>query len=75
VTAPFLPGGPIVLQTRCANDNHGRAVVTVRFCCHCGTVVNKAIRPGLCANEKHASMRRTQSMYCRDCGERLIVAR
>jgi hypothetical protein len=64
-----------MLRTRCANDNHGRAVVTVRFCCTCGTVVNKAIRPSLCAVEKHARMRRSQSIYCIDCGERLVVAR
>jgi hypothetical protein len=49
--------------------------VTVRFCCHCGQVVNKDIRPGLCADEKHARMRRSQNLYCMDCGERLIVAR
>jgi hypothetical protein len=49
--------------------------VTVRFCCHCGNVVNKNIRPSLCAEEKHARMRRSQNLYCMDCGERLIVAR
>ena len=65
-----------MLQTRCANDNHGRAVVTVRFCCSCGTVVNKAIRASsLCADEKHAKMRRSQNVYCIDCGKRLVVAR
>jgi hypothetical protein len=64
-----------LLQARCANDNHGRAVVTVRFCCQCGTVVNKTIRPGLCQQEKHARMRRSQNLYCMDCGERLVVAR
>jgi len=63
------------LQTRCANDNHGRAIVTVRFCCHCGNVVNKDIRPSFCVEEKHARMRRSQNLYCMDCGERLIVAR
>lgn len=49
--------------------------MTVRFCCHCGAVVNKDIRPSFCAEEKHARMRRSQNFYCMDCGERLIVAR
>jgi hypothetical protein len=56
---------------RCANDNHGRAVVTVRFCAHCGAVVNERIRAALCPQESHARMRRAQSAYCVDCGERL----
>jgi hypothetical protein len=64
-----------MLPIRCSNDNHGRAVVTVRFCCSCGTVVNRNIRPGVCADEKHARMRRAQNTYCMDCGERLVLAR
>lgn len=59
--------------TRCFNDNHGRAVVTVRFCSQCGVVVNGGIRPKHCAPESHARMRRSQSTYCIDCGERLAV--
>jgi hypothetical protein len=64
-----------MIQTRCANDNHGRAVVTVRFCCGCGSVVNNAIRPGLCGDAKHARMRRSQNTYCMDCGKPLALAR
>jgi len=62
-----------MLQARCRNDNHGRSVVTVRFCCNCGTVVNKDIRSASCGQEKHARMRRSQNLYCMDCGERLVV--
>lgn len=62
-----------MLPTRCANDNHGRAIVTVRFCPNCGTVVNGMIRPAKCAASIHAQARRLQSTYCVDCGERLSV--
>lgn len=58
-------------RMRCANDNHGRAVVTVRFCSGCGVIVNERIHSGGCASEKHARMRSTRSTYCVDCGERL----
>jgi hypothetical protein len=61
-----------MLRQRCANDNHGRPVVTVRFCPSCGDVVNRDIRATGCPQEKHASMRRSRSTYCVDCGERLI---
>jgi hypothetical protein len=64
-----------MLQKRCANDNHGRAVVTVRFCSSCGVVVNNNIRTGRCLTEHHARLRRAQSAYCVDCGERLIQLR
>jgi hypothetical protein len=64
-----------MLQKRCANDNHGRAVVTVRFCSHCGVVVNERIHAHRCASAEHARMRRSQSTYCVDCGERLLLAR
>ena len=60
---------------RCSNDNHGRAVVTVRFCCGCGSVVNSAIRPSLCGDVKHARMRKSQNTFCIDCGKRLAVGR
>ena len=64
-----------MLKKRCYNDNHGRAVVTVRFCSHCGEVLNDRIRAYLCAAKDHAAMRRSQSVYCVDCGERLLVGR
>jgi len=64
-----------MLQKRCANDNHGRAVVTVRFCSSCGTVVNANIRAGLCAPQLHATLRRAQHAYCSGCGEHLVRLR
>jgi hypothetical protein len=64
-----------MLRTRCANDNHGRAVVTVRFCASCGVVVNEKIVAGSCVAEKHARMRRARSTYCVDCGEGLSQGR
>jgi hypothetical protein len=64
-----------MLGRRCANDNHGRRVVTVRFCSSCGVVVNNNIRAGRCPIEHHARMRREQNAYCVDCGERLIQLR
>jgi len=64
-----------MLQARCANDNHGRAVVTVRFCAQCGSVVNGKILASRCVQESHARMRRAQSTYCVDCGEQLVLPR
>jgi predicted RNA-binding Zn-ribbon protein involved in translation (DUF1610 family) len=49
--------------------------VTVRFCSSCGVVVNESIRTALCPEANHASMRRTQSAYCIDCGKGLTLAR
>jgi hypothetical protein len=63
------------LRERCTNDNHGRMVVTVRFCGTCGVVVNDNIFAMGCPEDKHASMRRERSTYCVDCGERLIEPR
>jgi hypothetical protein len=64
-----------MLRKRCANDNHGRLLVTVRFCSHCGEVVNGKILTAHCSAESHASMRRAQNTYCVDCGEQLIARR
>jgi hypothetical protein len=60
-------------RERCPNDNHGRSVVTVRFCSHCGELVNGVIRTRICASESHAQMRRSQYAYCVHCGERLAL--
>ena len=64
-----------MLRRLCANDNHGRAVVTVRFCASCGSVVNERIRAHRCAAADHARMRRSQRAFCITCGERLLAAR
>ena len=60
-----------MLRQRCANDNHGRAVVTVRFCATCGVVVNGRIVARGCSTQTHARMRQARSTYCVACGERL----
>lgn len=62
-------------QTRCLNDNHGRGIIKVRFCSSCGVVLNSDVRPTKCPSERHARMRRLQSTYCMDCGERLVPER
>jgi hypothetical protein len=62
-------------RERCANDNHGRAVVTVRFCPNCGEIVNPSILPRGCSEQTHARMRRERSFYCMDCGERFAHER
>ena len=61
-----------MVQERCPNDNHGRAVVTVRCCPNCGKVLNEKIPAGRCSPERHASRRREQHSYCVDCGDRLL---
>ena len=62
-------------RERCPNDNHGRAVVVVRFCPNCGEIVNKKIPIGTCSEEQHAKRRRERSAFCKDCGQGLIRAR
>ncbi len=61
-----------MLRTRCPNDNHGRAVVTVRFCPNCGMVVNESILAKNCPLETHARRRRGRNAYCVDCGQGLL---
>ena len=62
-------------RERCRNDNHGRAIVTVRFCPHCGEIVNGKIPIGTCSEEQHAKRRRARNAYCIDCGRGLFQAR
>jgi len=64
-----------MLRKRCSNDNHGRSVVTVRFCPTCGAVVNDRILARGCALEKHTRMRRVRKAYCVDCGQGLVQQR
>jgi hypothetical protein len=64
-----------MLREHCPNDNHGRSVVTVRFCPNCGVVVNKSILARGCSPERHARMRRVRNTYCVDCGQGLIQER
>ena len=62
-----------MLQKRCDNDNHGRAVVTVRHCATCGSIVNRTIVTKGCSDQEHAGRRRSQSAYCVHCGEGLAL--
>ena len=64
-----------MLRERFHNDNHGRAVVTIRFCPTCGVVVNERILATACTVSKHARMRRVRSIYCVDCGQGLVQGR
>jgi hypothetical protein len=61
-----------MLRDRGANDNHGRAVVRIRFCPNCGVVVNKNILVTGCADERHAESRRSRNNFCVGCGEQLL---
>jgi len=57
---------------RCPNDNHGRMVVTVRFCPNCGEIVNANIVGRKCPADSHARMRRARNTFCMDCGAGLL---
>jgi len=59
----------------CANDNHRRHVVTVRFCPSCGGMLNDTIAARSCPETNHAQMRRDRSTYCMHCGEQLVRPR
>lgn len=61
-----------MLRKRCANDNHGRTMVTIRFCPNCGVAVNRNIRATGCPEEKHARSRRDRNTFCVDCGKELL---
>ncbi len=65
----------MIQRERCPNDNHGRSVVTVRFCPNCGEIVNGKIPARTCSELEHAKRRRAQNTYCLDCGERLARER
>jgi hypothetical protein len=59
------------LRQRCSNDNHGRAIVTVRFCSTCGVLLNQRVHGGPCDESSHAQLRRSMSRFCLHCGESL----
>ena len=55
----------------CANCNHWKLHVIVRFCSMCGKIVNENVPIKRCTEEKHAKMLRQRNMYCVDCGKQL----
>ncbi|MBF0382551.1 MAG: hypothetical protein HQL69_16130 [Magnetococcales bacterium] len=57
----------------CPNLNHNRVNVQLRFCAHCGDIVNKKIAPKECSEATHAQRRKGRSFHCVDCGEKLIT--
>jgi hypothetical protein len=59
----------------CDNMNHRRRDAPVGHCPECGGVVNPLVRNAGCDESKHAVARRRQSMFCVDCGSRLIASR
>ncbi len=67
----MAPARPIA----CTNMNHRRADAPVSHCPQCGAMVNRAITPPACTEQKHALSRRRQSVFCVDCGAALIVGR
>jgi len=61
-------------RSLCDNLNHRRAQVPVRHCPSCGVVVNGRLTQRACSESQHAMARRQQSVFCVDCGARLIAA-
>ena len=57
----------------CENMNHRRRDAPVSHCPQCGGVVNAHAAPRACSENKHAAARRRQSIFCVDCGMRLVV--
>jgi hypothetical protein len=54
--------------------NHLRPKPPVRHCISCGALLNTEVRVSPCDDAKHGAARRRQSMFCVDCGARLITA-
>ena len=59
----------------CDNMNHRRANAPVGHCPKCGGVVNDAIRAQSCSEAQHAAARRSQTVFCVQCGVQLILSR
>ena len=55
----------------CPNFNHRRSDAPVRFCPSCGEIVNDKVSTTRCLPARHDLQRRTQSIFCVDCGEKL----
>jgi len=59
----------------CPNLNHRRSDAPVGHCPQCGDVVNSRFHVTSCSEDQHALARRQQSVFCIDCGTRLIAGR
>jgi len=58
----------------CDNMNHRRRDAPVGHCPECGGVVNAERAAKGCDESKHAAARRRQSIFCVDCGARLMAS-
>ena len=67
-TRPYRQPNP------CENMNHRRPNAPVPFCPQCGGVVNDRLPVQECSEGKHAATRRQQTVYCVDCGTKVIDA-
>jgi len=66
---------PSSQATLCQNLNHRRTHAPVRHCPQCGGVVNANVARCRCSDAQHTMARRERSVFCVDCGTRLIEAR
>jgi hypothetical protein len=66
---------PPVARNACENMNHRRRDAPVSHCPQCGGVVNAQVASPPCSESKHAVARRRQSVFCVDCGKRLVLDR
>jgi len=64
--------GQLNRHNACDNLNHRRENASVRHCPKCGGVVNEHVCARRCSEAQHATARRQQSIFCVDCGTRLI---
>ena len=60
-------------RNACDNLNHRRAQVSIRHCPTCGGVVNEHVGKQTCSEAQHALARRERTVFCVDCGTRLIA--
>lgn len=69
----FDLGRALMRLPHCPNLNHRRTAAPVRYCPHCGEVVNKKIFPQISCAGTHIRRRRERNKFCVDCGLQLIT--
>lgn len=58
---------------KCQNIVHKKSISFTKYCSSCGELVNRKFDTISCDEFKHARMkRREQSVFCTDCGAKLI---